>query len=117
MTGLHEVAALAVVAAATLLTVAALLAAVFDRGHAAMPRLAWAFTGLAVAQAAIGVVLLATGREARETLHMLYALALVGVMPLALNFAEDAPDRARSAVVAAAGVAALLVCWRLFATG
>jgi hypothetical protein len=113
----HLVAALVVLGAAAIVTVAAGGAAIIDRGQAAVTGMARAFAGLAVAQGAIGVILFATGRAPGETLHLLYGLALAAVMPLALNFAEDVPGRPHSAVIAVAGVAALLICWRLFATG
>lgn len=116
MESLHGLGAMVGVIGAAALVLASIVAFVVDRGHAAV-RLAWiAYVALMVAQALAGLVLLLGGGP-RESLHLLYGAVLIAVVPFALRFAEEAPDRDRTAVLAVAGLAALLICWRLFATG
>jgi hypothetical protein len=93
------------------------IAALSDRGHDAIRPLIGLVLAVFVAQSLIGLVLLLGGGAPSEGLHLLYAIGLVVVIPLAQSFATDAPDRARSVVLAVAGIIALALAWRLFATG
>lgn len=117
MAAFHGVSALIALAAGALLTVGGGLAALLDGGHELVRKLAIGAVAVFAAPAALGLVLLVQGDEPDDGLHLLYGAALVAVVPLATAFASDAPPRARSSVLAAAGLTALLVGWRLFATG
>jgi heme A synthase len=114
---LHGIGAVASAAAAAILVLAAVGAGTIDRWHEWVRRLALVATGVFGLQGVVGLVLMLLGGEFREGLHLLYGLGLVFAVPLGLSFASDAPDRARSWVVAISGVAALLLVWRLFSTG
>jgi hypothetical protein len=72
---------------------------------------------VAVAAAGLGAVLFATGSRPDELLHLLYGIALIAILPLAMTFAEEAPPGARAGVVAGAAVIGLILTWRLFVTG
>ena len=117
MAAFHGVSALIALAAAALLALGAGLAALLDRNHEPVRKLAIGTVAVFAAQAALGLLLLVQGVEPDDGLHLLYGAALVAVVPLATAFASDAPPRARSSVLAAAGLTALLVSWRLFVTG
>lgn len=117
MAGLHLIGSIVTLVAAGMLVVGGGMAALADRGHAAVGPLAVLAMGVFVAQSLLGVpVLLAAGGPS-EVLHLLYGLALIVLIPLARAFVADAPDRARSGVLAVAGLVALALAWRLFATG
>jgi len=58
----------------------------------------------AVAQGLFGILLFALFRPPRDTLHVLYGLALVFAMPLAASIARDRQPRGRSVAL---GLAAL----------
>lgn len=117
MPDLHAVIGWATLAAGAALLIASGLATALDRWHESVRR----FTGIVLAvfafQGATGLALLAMGNGPGEGLHIVYGLGLVAVIPLGATFASDAPPRARSAVLAVTAVTALLLGWRLFATG
>jgi hypothetical protein len=117
VTAAHALAALIALGAAGLLLVAGAVAAWRDVAHAWIHRLGLAVTGVFAIQAGIGLLLLAMGKQPMEWLHLLYGAVLVGAIPFGLSFASEAPARDRSGVVAAAAGVALLIVWRLFATG
>lgn len=117
MTGLHVIGSVISLVAAGMLVAGAGLAALFDRGHDAIRPLAVLMIGVFVLQSLLGLAVLVGGTSPSETLHLLYAAGLVAVVPLAQTFAAEAPDRARSGVFAVAGLVALALAWRLFATG
>jgi len=48
---------------------------------------------------------------------MLYGVLVAGVLPLANVFSSEAPAKARSGVLAVAGVVTLGLLWRLVRTG
>lgn len=74
-------------------------------------------TGLVVVELAVGGLLLLGGSRPAEGLHLIYGLALLGVLPLASSFAAEAPARPRALVFAAGGLVMVLLVWRLVATG
>ncbi|HEY7333222.1 MAG TPA: hypothetical protein VH859_09730 [Candidatus Limnocylindria bacterium] len=117
MTGLHAIGSVVTLVAAGMLVAGAGIAALVDRGHDATRPLAGLVLGAFVVQSLLGLALLVGGTSPSETLHLLYAVGLVAVVPLARVFAAEAPDRARSGVLAVAGVVALALAWRLFGTG
>lgn len=70
-----------------------------------------------VVQVVIGALVFLTGARPTEWLHLVYGVVILAVIPLATTFASDAPPRARSGVLAVAGVVILLLAWRLLSTG
>jgi heme A synthase len=64
-----------------------------------------------------GAVLFAAGARPRESLHLLYGLAAVAILPLAATFASEAPPRSRAWVLASACLILVVVAWRLASTG
>lgn len=57
------------------------------------------------------------GRPADQGLHLLYGAAAVAFVPIGLVYARDVPPRWRSATLAIAAVAVLIVAWRQGMTG
>jgi hypothetical protein len=114
---LHHAGALTALAASGLLVAFAAVAAWRDVAHGWVQRMGLVLTGVYAAVAALGLLLLATGESPHDGLHLLYGLVLVAAVPIGMVFASEAPPQARSGVLAVAGVAALLVIWRLFSTG
>jgi hypothetical protein len=117
VTGLHAAGSVLNLVAAGMLLVGAGIAVGLDRGHDAVRRLGAIVVAAFVVQAVGGLVLLFGGGSPREALHLVYAVGLVAVIPLASSFASEAPSRARSGVLAVAGLICLLLAWRLLATG
>lgn len=117
MSDLHAAAGMLTVGATALFLLSAAIAALLDRWHEGARILAGVVLGAFVVQSGIGLLVLIGGEEPQEGLHILYAVGLVAVVPLALTFASEAPRRTRSAVLAIAGMAALLLAWRLLVTG
>jgi len=114
---LHEVGGLVALVAGGLFVVTAAVAAWRDLGHEIVRRLALVLVAVFGVVAAVGLAILASGGSPADGLHLLYGAVLIGVLPLGLSFASEAPPRSRSGVLAIAGVAALLIIWRLFSTG
>ncbi len=117
MVAVHETGALGALIASILLVAFAAIAAWRDVAHAWVRRVAVAVAALFGAVALVGLVLLASGEAPAEGLHLLYAVAVIGAVPLGLAFASEAPPQARSSVLAVVGLATLLLAWRLFSTG
>lgn len=118
MTHWHATLGIVVVGVALLFALIAGATAWLDRGgHAQIVRLRLGVQVLLVIQAVLGVVLYLTGNRPGEVLHLVYGVAILGVLPLATTFASDAPPRARSWVLAVAGLLILLLAWRLLSTG
>ncbi|HEX2194253.1 MAG TPA: hypothetical protein VHK63_04755 [Candidatus Limnocylindria bacterium] len=117
MAALHAAAGIVTLVAAGILALGGAIAVWRDRWHGTVRLAALGAVGVFAIQALIGLALLATAGGLRDGLHLVYALALVAVTPFALSFASAAPPRARSGVLAASGVVALLLAWRLLATG
>jgi hypothetical protein len=68
-------------------------------------------------QVAGGVVLFAAGARPSESLHLLYGLVALAILPLAATFASEAPPRPRAWVLASACLILVVVAWRLASTG
>ncbi len=84
------------------------------------PWLEWArriLTFLLLMQVFLGALLYATGDRPAEGLHVLYGALVVGTLPVAHTFSSEAPAKARSGVLCAAGVVTLGLLWRLLRTG
>jgi hypothetical protein len=117
VSGLHAAVGMFTLAAAAALLLAASVAALLDRWHEGARILAGVALGAFVVQSGIGLVVLVGGEEPRAGLHVLYGVGLVAVIPMALTFASETPRRTRSAALAIAGLAAVLLAWRLLVTG
>jgi hypothetical protein len=116
VTLLHAAGALVVFAAAAIGTLAAGAAGL--RGGAGwVDALRKGVTAVVVVEAAIGAVAYLSGARPGEPLHLVYAVAAIGLLPLAAIFASEAPARPRSWVLAGALGILLLVLWRLSSTG
>jgi hypothetical protein len=72
------------------------------------------FIGLQVAS---GVVLFVSSARPHESLHVLYGLVAIAILPLAGSFASEAPPRPRALVLAGSCAVLLLIAWRLASTG
>ncbi len=117
MAEVHYALGIVVLAATALFTLTAGGLA-FSTGATAW--LEWARTGLLVlvaAQIVLGAVVFGTGRRPQEPLHFLYAVLLLGVLPLASRFAAEAPPKPRAAVLGVAGAVMVGIAWRLLVTG
>jgi hypothetical protein len=68
-------------------------------------------------QVLVGVLLYLTGSRPAESLHLLYAVAAVGALPLGNAFSSEAPPKARAGVLAASGLLTLGLLFRLISTG
>lgn len=117
MSDIHATAGMLTLVATALFLLSAAIAAALDRWHEGARILAGVVLGGIVVQSGIGLAVMIGGEEPQEGLHLLYGVALVAVIPLALTFASEAPRRTRSAVLAVAGTAAVLLAWRLLTTG
>lgn len=118
MSQLHGTLGMLALVAALLFALAAALVAWLDRGGDAwIARLRLALEAILVVQVLIGLVLFLAGARPSEWLHFVYGLGILAAIPLATSFASDAPPRARSGVLAVAGVVVLLLAWRLLSTG
>jgi heme A synthase len=118
MTQWHATLGIAVAGVALLFVLVAAVTAWLDRGgHAQIMRLRLGVQALLAVQVVLGGLLYLTGARPGEVLHLVYGIAILGVLPLATTFASDAPPRARSWVLAVAGLLILLLAWRLLSTG
>ncbi len=68
-------------------------------------------------QVATGVVLFVSGARPHESLHLLYGLVVIAILPLAGAFGSEAPPRPRAWVLVGACLLLLVVAWRLASTG
>ena len=68
-------------------------------------------------QVLVGLALFATGARPSESLHLLYGLAALAILPLAGTFGSEAPPRPRAWILAAACLILLAIAWRLASTG
>jgi len=116
MAPLHSVGASVVLGA---LVVTGLVSALFAirGGSRWTDRLRIALTVVIGLQVLGGVVLFASGARPRESLHLLYGLAALAILPLAATFASEAPPRPRAWVLASACLILVVVAWRLASTG
>jgi hypothetical protein len=117
MQAVHRSLAIVVLIAAAAFTLGALGAA--WRGGS-RPWLEWvgrtvvALIGL---DAVAGAILYGTGHRPAESLHLLYGVAALVVLPFGSYFAAEAPRRPRAAVLGFAGILTLGIIFRSFATG
>lgn len=117
MTQLHAWAAVATIAAFAALAVVGGLAAMTGRWAGLVHWLRWTALALGAVASGIGLIVLVGGAQPTELLHLVYGVALVGILPLGATFAADAPPAPRAGVFAGAAIVGLILAWRLFATG
>jgi hypothetical protein len=72
---------------------------------------------LLAAQVVVGGLLYFQGRRPGDSLHLVYGLVALLVLPGATSFAKEAPPQARAGVLALAGLVVCGLVWRLMATG
>ena len=116
MTQLHSAGASLVLGAVVLVGIAAILIAMRG-GSSWTNRLRVGLTVLIGLQVVAGLASLASGNRPNESLHLLYGLAALAILPLAGTFASEAPPPARAWVLAAACLVLLVIAWRLASTG
>jgi hypothetical protein len=114
---LHGLGSAITLAAIAAFGVAAAVVAVADRFHDALGRLRTLLLVVIGLQVLVGAGTWLSGVRPRDDLHMLYGVVLLAVLPLADNFAEEAPPRARAGVLAVAALVGLALVWRLSSTG
>ncbi|MBA3430744.1 MAG: hypothetical protein H0U16_04590 [Actinobacteria bacterium] len=73
--------------------------------------------GVLGAQVLVGAILYITGSRPGDGLHLLYAVAALGALPLGNAFSSEAPPKARAGVLAVSGLLALGLVFRLISTG
>lgn len=117
MTQMHAWSAVAVIVVFALLVVAGGAAGMTRRGFMAVEWLRRGAIGIAAIALVAGAAAFLAGARPAELLHLLYAAALLGVLPLASVFAAEAPPTARAGVLGGAAAIGLILAWRLFATG
>ena len=116
MAQLHSIGASIVLGAVVVTGLAAVLIAKRGGSHWT-DRLRIGLTVVIGLQVLAGLALFATAARPRETLHLLYALAALAILPLAGAFASEAPPRPRAWVLATACLILLVIAWRLASTG
>ena len=116
MAELHSIGASVVLGALVVTCLAAALIAIRG-GSPWTDRLRIGLTVLIGLQVVSGVVPFAAGARPRESLHLLYGLAALAILPLAATFASEAPPRPRAWVLASACLILVVVAWRLASTG
>ena len=117
MSQLHAWSAVAVLVTFALLAVVGGAAALAGRGFTVVHWLRAGAIGGAVIAVVAGALAYLAGARPGELLHLVYALALLGILPLGATFAEEAPPAARAGVLGGAAAIGLILAWRLFATG
>lgn len=117
MIQLHAWSAIAALVIFVLLAVIGGVASTTGRAFVVVEWLRRGAVMVAAAAVAIGALLFVTGARPGELLHLLYAVALIGILPLGASFAAEAPPGARAGVLAGAAAIGLILVWRLFATG
>jgi len=116
MAQLHSIGASVVLGALVVTGLAGVLIAIRG-GSRWTDRLSIGLTVAFGLQVAGGVVLLAVGARPRESLHLLYGLAALALLPLVTTFASEAPPRPRAWVLVSACLILMVLAWRLATTG
>src|SRR4029077_1730759 len=116
MAQLHGVGASVVLGAVVATTMAAILIAMRG-GSPWTDRLRIWLTVVIGLQVLAGLVLFATAARPHESLHLLYGLAALAILPFAATVASEAPPRPRAWVLAGACLILLAILWRLASTG
>ncbi|HVM24619.1 MAG TPA: hypothetical protein VM253_04410 [Candidatus Limnocylindrales bacterium] len=117
MTELHAAAWPVVGVGLAILAAAAAVAAVSGRAPAALEWMRRAALALIVAQAAIGLALAARGAAPAELLHWVYGIAILVVLLAPGSLPHDTSAARRSWVLAAGSLVAVVLTWRLWASG
>jgi hypothetical protein len=117
MNHIHAAAAVVVLATTAVFSITAVVVA---WRFEVRPWLEWArrvVAGLVAVQVVVGALTYGDGNRPKESLHLLYGVVALGVLPAADRFASDAPAKGRAWTFAVAGIFLLLILWRLYATG
>jgi hypothetical protein len=117
MVAVHRSLAIAVVAVALLFTVAATAVALRSGSRPWLERLRGTVTVVVGVEALLGALLFGTGHRPEDSLHLLYGVAAVAMLPFGSVFAAEAPPRPRAGVLALAGLLTGGVLFRSFVTG
>lgn len=99
------------------MAVAATAAVLLDRSAEILEWLRRGLLALVVAQAAIGLALATRGSGPDEGIHWLYGVVIVLALLLPGSLRTDLPARQRTGAVAAGAFLAVLLAWRLGASG
>ena len=116
MAQLHSISATLVLGAVVLAGLAASVIAMRGGSHWT-DRLRIGLTLVIGLQVLLGIVLFVSGARPTESLHLLYGLAALALLPLAGTFGSEAPPRPRAWILAAACLILLAIAWRLASTG
>jgi heme A synthase len=116
MAQLHGVGASVVLGAVVVTGLAATLIAIRG-GSPWTDRLRIGLTVVIGLQVLAGLAMFATALRPRESLHLLYGVVALAILPIAGSFASEAPPRPRAWVLAGACLILLVVLWRLASTG
>ena len=115
---IHRLLAYAAVAGTAVGIAWAIALAVQQRtGGPAFERLQAAIVSLLIVAAASGITLLLVGARPAESLHLVYAGVVVGLIPLARSYVGRLGGRGAGVLVAAAFLALGGLLYRLFTTG
>lgn len=117
MTELHAAAWPTVGVGLALLALAALVAAVAGRAPAALEWMRRAALVLIVAQAAIGLALAVRGAAPGELLHWVYGIAILIVLLVPGSLPQHTSAARRSWALAVGSLVAVVLTWRLWASG
>jgi hypothetical protein len=116
MAQLHAVGA-SIVLGAVLVTGLLAIFAALQGGSPWTDRLHGGLTVVIGLQVAGGVTLYVSGARPNESLHLLYGLAVMAILPLASTFAAEGPPRPRAWLLVASCAILLALAWRLASTG
>lgn len=115
---IHRVIGFATIAVVALgIGWSALLIASRRAGGPGFERFQAAVVSLIIVGAASGLLLFASGARPTETIHLLYAVIAIGLIPLARSFLGRPSGRASAALLLVALVALGGILYRLFTTG
>lgn len=117
MAELHDAGGWIAVGVTACFTLAALAFAWFIEPRQWLESLRKGVTVALAVQVMLGVLTYAGGFRPKESLHVVYGVVALLVLPAAGAFASEAPPRARSGTLGLGGAVTLVVLWRLFATG
>lgn len=117
MNDLHALIGPLVLLMLVALAVAATAAAAMRRAPGALETARRVMLGIIVAEAAIGLALVARGSAPAEAIHWLYGAAIGLSLLLPGMLHPDLPDRRRSGALALGASFAVIMAWRLGASG
>ncbi len=117
MTDLHALIGPALLLVLIGLAAVATVAALRGSAPASLDTLRRVVLGAVVAQAAIGLALAVRGNEPREWLHWVYGVAIGGALLAPGMLRPELPEQRRATAMAVGAALAVVLAWRLSATG